>query len=1357
MKPRSLFVAALVLFLTRTSQAQTFQWTNAAGGSWNDASNWNTNPDLPVFGPDVVVDFSKLNLTGNRTLNLGSTGKVVGKIIFGDTTPSHQWDIVAQNGPLVMQTLSGVPEIQVLDWACVITVNLAGNQGFQKTGSNILRLNNNGNAITGEILVREGSLQVRDGTTNNPTVFASATMEQRSLRVTGSGILDLWRVNASGTQNVNWTLPTITLENAGTLRFRTNNAATYDHSLNANLVIGAGGGNIHNNGGTGIQNITLGGILSGSQPVTYRADATGTARQLTIASADNPYTGDWTVLHAGAGTATLQAAAARALGTGRVTVQSNGRLLAGADAALDSLAGVTLSHAGASLDLADRTWNNPAATLTVTDGRITLGSGRISVASLAMSGGEIRATGVAGAPAAITTAGDAAFGGRPMTLSLADSPVGNSFELVRYSGNLVSAPALVLGVDAGRLTAVVDNGDGSDDAITLSFTGNVADLVWTGSQSAVWDDNATLNFLNSGTADLFRAFDQVRFDDSSATASVSLSGTLQAGGVTFDHSNQAFTVEGTGSISGPASLLKTGTQPLLLNTANSFFGPVDIQAGGIVLGNPAALGAAGVKTVTVQSGAYLDFNGNAPGTARSYTYRIAGNGGGAGALRNSQTRGIDQDSGILSLELLGDSAVGGQGRFDIGRTGTPEGGVLGNGHTLTKTGPNTIHLRGPAANTRFLIAEGTLAAQDNDLAFGGSDSQVTVQNGASALVQGALQISAPLRLEAESNLISGGGNGNWTGPVTLAGSARIGLGSASLQISGPISEEGGPFVLRKDGGNLLTLAGDNTFQGGFSLLGGQVTAASDTAFGTGTVTVERDEPAALAIRINLASAVIENDIILNSNAGTVSRGLISTAPGNGVSAVKGDITLLRAPANGGTFSAFDGGTLQILGAIHGHNGLNPSARSGIIEIGGGLGSYESFGHGEGILRIVSDNGILPTARLEMAFNGSSTFDLNGYNQTLAGLSRQTSAPATITNTFFTPSSLTIHAADVPSTFSGRIEDGSGELSLVKTGPESLTLSGIGVYSGATTVQQGTLRIDADHTLATGPITVAGASSRLAGGGSLGGELTVRDGATLAPGGAGTGTLVAEAPVLMQSNTTYTATLHSGNASTGGILLNAPMTLQPGVAFVGVDAAPSPAGIAPGTVLTLIDYGPYAFQGTFSGLPEGAPVKIGVNGFVISYQNNGRVTLTATGVDDPYLAWAASPAFGLTPGVNDGFTFDADGDGIANGLEWILGGNPSVQDAASLLAQSRQSDGSFRITFRREPASASFVDLAVEMDTDLAAPWTIIPIGASSSGPDVNGVTVTVDAQASPHQITVTIPASNAPDGRLFTRLSATPQ
>ena len=391
MKSRACLTTFAALCLAHTAGAQTATWINANAASGQNSGNWNIGANwqggsVPTWGADLTVDFSTLDLTANRSLNLGSTGKIVGKIIFGDITPGNQWDIVAQNGPLTLSTTSGQPVIEVVNSTSVITVGLGGTQGFEKTGTGTLRLNNQSNAIKGEILVSQGVLQIRDGgATANPGVtFQASTMADRSIRVTGNGVLDLWR-NAGSTTD--WALPVMTLENGGTLRFRAaaGVTGTLNHNVAAALTAGTSGGTILNNGGDGAQNVTLSGALSGSGPLAFTARDGGTnTRSLSISSADNLYSGDWTVSHGGTGTALLRAGAANALGTGTVTLNARATLENNSPNGLDSLAGIKLTDTTSTLTLGANPWTNAAAVLTAENGTIQSGSGASSVGTFVL-------------------------------------------------------------------------------------------------------------------------------------------------------------------------------------------------------------------------------------------------------------------------------------------------------------------------------------------------------------------------------------------------------------------------------------------------------------------------------------------------------------------------------------------------------------------------------------------------------------------------------------------------------------------------------------------------------------------------------------------------------------------------------------------------------------------------------------------------------------------------------------------------------------------------------------------------------------------------------------------------------------
>jgi len=137
----------------------------------------------------------------------------------------------------------------------------------------------------------------------------------------------------------------------------------------------------------------------------------------------------------------------------------------------------------------------------------------------------------------------------------------------------------------------------------------------------------------------------------------------------------------------------------------------------------------------------------------------------------------------------------------------------------------------------------------------------------------------------------------------------------------------------------------------------------------------------------------------------------------------------------------------------------------------------------------------------------------------------------------------------------------------------------------------------------------------------------------------------------------------------------------------------------------------------------------------------------------YETWAANMSLDGTVGNEAGFGDDPDGDGIANGLEWILGGNPLDGQSRRLVNITATAGSGLTLSFTRNPDAISHTTLAVEYNTDLGPVWESVAIGTSSSS-EANGIEIIVDTDSDPHDITVNIPESNAPEGRFFTRLKA---
>jgi hypothetical protein len=145
-----------------------------------------------------------------------------------------------------------------------------------------------------------------------------------------------------------------------------------------------------------------------------------------------------------------------------------------------------------------------------------------------------------------------------------------------------------------------------------------------------------------------------------------------------------------------------------------------------------------------------------------------------------------------------------------------------------------------------------------------------------------------------------------------------------------------------------------------------------------------------------------------------------------------------------------------------------------------------------------------------------------------------------------------------------------------------------------------------------------------------------------------------------------------------------------------------------------------------------------------------------GAGSAFDSWTTGQGLDGSPGAEAGFGDSPDGGALENGLEWILGGDPSDEtDDGSLIGHAGDATNGLTLTFTRAEDSLGEATLLVQWNSDLGGPWIDVPVGAASSGPDANGVTVTVNDLANPDEITVNIPAANAAEGKIFARLHAT--
>jgi hypothetical protein len=144
----------------------------------------------------------------------------------------------------------------------------------------------------------------------------------------------------------------------------------------------------------------------------------------------------------------------------------------------------------------------------------------------------------------------------------------------------------------------------------------------------------------------------------------------------------------------------------------------------------------------------------------------------------------------------------------------------------------------------------------------------------------------------------------------------------------------------------------------------------------------------------------------------------------------------------------------------------------------------------------------------------------------------------------------------------------------------------------------------------------------------------------------------------------------------------------------------------------------------------------------------QFTLLVGDLLPPYGEWASGFA-GLT---NSSSNIDFDGGGLATGIEWIVGGDPtnSADDAGNAPTLDNSDPNHFKFIFKRrdDAAADSNTKIVVEYGSDLSGWRNTADHGA------IDGVTTdsSVDLGGGFHQVTVSIPKTLAPGGKLFARL-----
>jgi fibronectin-binding autotransporter adhesin len=804
-----------------------------------------------------------------------------------------------------------------------------------------------------------------------------------------------------------------------------------------------------------------------------------------------------------------------------------------------------------------------------------------------------------------------------------------------------------------------------------------------------------------------------------------------------------------GAGGGALTLVKSGTGILLLSgNANTYSGGTVINAGQLRIVSDASLGNSN-GSITLNGGQLLGNNtnpqvGNGGGvsisSARQVTIGAAGGGIGANGNNNFTTTGKLSGSGTFTNFAV--SGFGGRSvNFNSLENDFTGGIIIQGSQEISTVSVNSLLDSG----NNIIFTNPTWAF--GGFAYGaGATTPLVLSNRAFELNSGANALTATIAnnntthaFSTSQNLIATG-----SGAKTLILSAVAGPTNV---FSGQISNgsDGGTVTLTKTGAGTWAVSGANSY-GGITTISAGTLEVSTLANGNANSGIGASPNAASNLVFGAATATLR---YTGSGNVTTDRGF----------------TLSSGAGGGATIESSGTGTLSFDNSVAINYGTASQTRN--FTLGGTNTGANTFA------KTLTDN----TSALSFTKTGNGRWILSGTN-TYTGTTTVNGGvlqAAVSSGGLPTSSILQLRGGVFQSsgTFSRTVGTAAGNVNW------STSSGGFAAIGGALNLQlnNGTAAVtwNGSSMVQTGQTLIFGSTSAdslvdfqnaLNLGSSSSGQRTIqvidnpgsatdraRISGNISNSAAGWGILkTGDGTLELTGTNSYTGatTVTQGTLSLIGGSQASPITVDGGsLGFTLGSATTSSSSLTftSGTVKiigtpTLPSYTLITADGGFSGVPVlNAPVP----GYQLVVDGN-TLKLDSTGALSPYDTWSGSAAFDA----------DANGDGVSNGLAFLLGAANPGADAIGLLPVVTQSGGNLTLTFSMlDAASRGTATLSVEHSSDLgiADPWTSVTVPDSSGGP-TNGVTFTV-APGTPLGVTATISVNESAAGKLFGRLSAT--
>jgi autotransporter-associated beta strand protein len=562
----------------------------------------------------------------------------------------------------------------------------------------------------------------------------------------------------------------------------------------------------------------------------------------------------------------------------------------------------------------------------------------------------------------------------------------------------------------------------------------------------------------------------------------------------------------------------------------------------------------------------------------------------------------------------------------------------------------------------------------------------------------ALLLRRESLLDPAVNLSATNGTGfiwNVSAPVTMEDSTTFqGAGTATFNVSGIISGAGN---LIKSGTSKLILSGANDYTGSTTISGGILQIGDDGATGSlpagavvNNATLRFDRTGTLLVP-NAISGSGAVTIDCPINAGTVVLSGSNSFTGH-VTVNSGALRITNSSALGSTFSTKN---IILTNAVAGNPQLRLDGSNGPIDVPAGF--IFKIGNAAGaIFNEAGDNILRSNIVLTSGGNTDNRVSTVAGSLRLAG---------TITNDTTAARTFVIGGATGTGQVEGIISDGTltgGTIALRKIENGTWTLTGANTYTGITTLNAGTLRINTPGSL-HGSSAVTVNAAILGGDGSIGGSVTVNASGRVAPGAAtgSAGTLAIGGGLTVTALTTGTGKLvFELSTPTASDRLTVGGTFTFGTGTLGIDdfAFTALNGLTAGTYKLIT-------SGGISGTLDSAKLTGTLGAFNATLSLNGNdLELTLV---HPFTIWQS------LNGTSGSIAADHDADGVPDGIEFFVGGTSNTT-GQTVLPGITNTSGTLSITWTKAATYLGVygTDFVIETSTTLTGTWTTETIGGN---------------------------------------------